>query len=107
MRPAALVTAAILALMGFFYPYDRHGPRTMSSEPCNRRLVEIQAAKQKWAVEHNASLAADVTAKDILPYLPKGMPKCNDGGQYILGKVGDEPRCTVHGSLTHYKPDPY
>lgn len=37
----------------------------------------------------------------LRPYLKnKNSAECPSGGNYIMGLVGEEPRCTIHGTMT-------
>ena len=71
-----------------------------SSNACVNNLRQIDAAKQQWALENNKTSNDTPTWADIIPYLGRpektnSMPKCPEGGQYILGKVGEEPKCSI------------
>ena len=56
--------------------------------------------------EH-ATSGAPVTLSNILPYLSTA-PTCHvAGASYKIGDVGEEPACSVHGTLSHFKPDHY
>ena len=81
--------------------------RVKSAQPCWNKLVNIEAAKEQWALETRATPGAPVTLSNILPYL-SGAPTCHvAGATYVIGKVGEEPRCTVHGTVSHFNPDRY
>jgi hypothetical protein len=77
---------------------------TPSANPCVNNLRLIDSGKTQWALEHNMTNGADVTWKDILPYIGRGsegqMPHCPEGGVYILGKIGEPPRCSLGGTHT-------
>jgi hypothetical protein len=80
---------------------------TRAAQPCWGKLVNIESAKEQWALETHAARGASVTLSNILPYL-SAPPKCHvAGATYVLGKIGEEPSCTVHGTVTHFKPDQY
>jgi hypothetical protein len=100
----ATVALAILATGRVLY---LHGRRTKSAQPCWGKLVNIEAAKEQWAIETKAISSAPVTLENILPYLA-GTPTCHvAGAKYIVRKIGEEPACTVHGTVSHFKPDRY
>jgi hypothetical protein len=81
--------------------------RVKASQPCWGKLVNIDAAKDQWAVETSATSGTPVTVEIIIPYL-RVMPTCHvTGATYIVGNVGAEPRCTVHGTVSHFQPDRY
>ena len=102
---AVLVVVAIVAAAGIYSMY--RGMRVKAAQPCWGKLVNIQAAKEQWAVETHASPGAPVALSDILPYL-RAAPTCHvAGATYVIGKVGEEPRCTIHGTVSNFKPDHY
>jgi hypothetical protein len=80
---------------------------TRAAQPCWGKLVNIESAKDQWAMETKATSGAPVTVENILPYLSK-MPTCHiAGATYFLSKIGEEPSCTVHGTVSHFNPDRY
>jgi hypothetical protein len=106
-----LAVAVIVVISIGAYNGYRNG-RVKAAQPCWGHLVNIEAAKEQWAIETGAKIGAPVTIQDIQPYLrfmySGAMPTCNiAGGTYIIGNVGEEPRCTVHGTVSHFKPDRY
>ena len=102
---ALLVVVGILAVAGVYRQY--RGARIKASQPCWGKLVNIAAAKDHWAIDTGATSGAPVTVENILPYL-RSMPTCHvAGATYIIGKVGEDPRCTTHGTVSHFKPDHY
>ncbi len=69
--------------------------------------MNLQEAKEQWALKTHAAPGSSVTVSNILPYLSV-MPACQVvGATYIIGKVGEEPRCSVHGTVSNFKPDRY
>ena len=67
---------------------------------CINNLREIDAAKQQWALEKNATLDAVPTVKNLLPYLKNGVfPACPDGGTYSINSVEDLPTCSIPGHV--------
>jgi hypothetical protein len=81
--------------------------RIKAAQPCWLTLVNIDGAKEEWAVATQTASGTSVTLSNILPYMSKP-PTCRIAGAiYIIGKVGEEPRCTVHGTASHFKPDRY
>jgi len=95
-----LVVAA--AVLSTFIP-----PRTRSAAPCVNRLMQINGAKEQWALEYGKSTNDVPTWKDLYPYLSSSFtnswftndkPVCPEGGVYALGRVGELPTCSVGGS---------
>lgn len=62
---------------------------------CINNLRVIKGAKEEWALE-NGKTNGIVTENDIKPYLRNGsLPKCPAGGTYIIGQVGEGPKCSI------------
>jgi hypothetical protein len=100
-----LVVVAIGVAAGLHNLY--RAARVKSAQPCWIKLVNIDAAKDHWGLDTHATSGAPVTLSNILPYL-SGAPTCHvTGATYVIGKVGEEPRCTTHGTISHFKPDHY
>ncbi|HZV35035.1 MAG TPA: prepilin-type cleavage/methylation domain-containing protein [Verrucomicrobiae bacterium] len=66
---------------------------------CVNNLRQIDGAKQTWALENNKSSNDVVTWQQIQPYLGRGpegsIPVCPQGGRYILGRIGELPKCSI------------
>jgi uncharacterized protein (DUF3084 family) len=60
---------------------------------CLNNLLQLDGAKQQWALEGNKTAHDIPTEKDLAPYLKDGIPKCPAGGTYTI-KAAD----TVRGS---------
>jgi hypothetical protein len=62
-------------------------------------LVEINAAKMEWAIDNHKTNGAIVTESDIKLCMwtdANGhIPKCPDGGTYIIGRVGEPVRSSM------------
>ena len=76
--------------------------RTVSQEnACISNLRLIDGAKAQWALENNKKNTDTPTEKDLTPYIGRGpngeFPVCPQGGTYIIGSVGEKPRCTIPG----------
>ena len=111
MKKAIIVFIIVFAIVvaGFGYRLYRASMQK-SSQPCWNTLACIEGAKEQWALESRATPGTPVTFENIRPYLsyPGGMPKCNvPGGTYIIGKIGEEPRRTVHGTVSDFKGNRY
>lgn len=65
---------------------------------CINNLRQIDAAKNQWALEKGKKSGDAVTEADIKPYLRGGvLPRCPAGGTYTIGKVGENPACSIAG----------
>lgn len=88
-------------------PNALRATRVKAAQPCWNNLRRIDGAKQQWALENKAKAGDPVTLENISPYLG-ATPTCNvPSGRYIVGNVGEEPKCTVHGTFSQFKPDHY
>lgn len=69
---------------------------------CDNNLLEISEAKALLAHELGLTNGTVVTPAQISKYIDGGFGslKCFDGGTYIIGPIGTEPRCTYHGSTS-------
>jgi hypothetical protein len=105
MKKVVLILAVAVVVAASVFYVQRS--RVRSAQPCWGKLVNIEAAKEQWAIESKATSGTPVTIENILPYLGS-MPTCHvASATYIIGKVGEEPRCTVHGTVSHFNPDRY
>jgi hypothetical protein len=115
-KPAWLLNAVITAVLLCFIallgiPNGVRDPWTSPANACINNLRRIDAAKEAWALQHNAKTNDIVTIDDIRPYLeqdldPRGkpyitldangnLPRCPSGGVYTIGKIGDFPTCSI------------
>jgi hypothetical protein len=99
-----IVAVALIAARVFdFVPWKR----TRSAQPCANMLRQIEGAKDQWALETGAKPGDTVTLSNIVPYLLHA-PTCHVAtASYVIGKVGEETRCTYHGTTSHFKSDTY
>jgi hypothetical protein len=104
--PIAILVLVVIAVGGGVYRCY-HGARTASAQPCWNRLRIIESAKGQWALETGATSGAPVTVESLTQFWGN-MPTCHvSGATYVIGKVGEEPRCTIHGTVSDFKPDLY
>jgi len=61
---------------------------------CINRARQIGGAKAAWAEQTGATNGAVVTWNDLAPYFTNDFPRCPEGGQYELGKVGGNVICS-------------
>jgi hypothetical protein len=107
-RPLSKISKATIALgallvfgfvIGVVIP-DFVGMRYASSRnTCVNNLRQLDSAKQEWALENGETNGTIVTVADITPYIQLdrngNIPKCPAGGTYILGRVGDDVKCSI------------
>jgi len=80
---------AVILIPNFIHP--RHRPWQNS---CAIILRQLDGAKQQWSLEFHKTTNAVPTMQDLLPFI-KGPVKCPEGGAYILGPVGEPPKCSI------------
>jgi hypothetical protein len=74
--------------------------RTMpAAHPCVNKLAVIDGCIQQWALEKQKTTNDVPTWEDLRPWFIRGtnyqVPVCPQGGTYILGRVGQPPRCSL------------
>jgi hypothetical protein len=64
---------------------------------CRANQVQIDGAKQQWAMEHKKTALDTPSPSDLTPYFPQNVfPVCERGGTYQIGTVGEKTTCTAH-----------
>ena len=75
--------------------------RDSQRNACINNLRQLDAAKNQWALEKGKTTGAAATEADIKPYIKLdaagNLPKCPAGGKYTIGKVGENPVCSIPG----------
>jgi len=97
--PAAFVPAMMASIA---IPNFVKARSTSQQNACINNLRQLDAAKNQWALENNKKTGDACTADDLKPYLRliKGqLPKCPAGGIYIIGPIGETPKCSVPGHV--------
>lgn len=96
LAASAAVPAGLLAAIAI--PNFVKARGVAQRNTCINNLRMIDGAKQTWALENNKT-ASDVPSwSDLRPYLGRrGNPKCPQGGEYVIGSVGEKPRCSIPG----------
>jgi glucan phosphoethanolaminetransferase (alkaline phosphatase superfamily) len=68
---------------------------------CINNLRIIDAAKNQWALENNKTTNDTPTWENIQPYIGSAtrnkIPRCPEGGIYIIGSIGQSPTCSIEG----------
>lgn len=112
-----VIAVAIIYFLGVIAIHNFvRDPWTSPANACINNLRRIDAAKEEWALEHDAKTNDVVTVDDIRPYLKKdldphgrpylkfdakgNLPKCPSGGTYTIGKVGEIPTCSLNNTVT-------
>ena len=67
---------------------------------CINNLRQIDGAKQQWALENHKDTNAIPTIADVAPYLKNNkFLVCPQGGKYTLGRVDEDPTCSIPGDV--------
>lgn len=105
-----IMAFVVIALALAIPPYIREHT-VLSAAPCVNRLIQIESAKEQWALERNKSTNDTPKWDDLYPYLANsftnhywtnGEPVCPEGGIYSLGRVGVSPTCSIGGTRHSY-----
>jgi hypothetical protein len=96
----SLVWLAIIAAIGLsawlIIPNFIRSRATSSQNGCVNNLRQIDGTKNEWAVENGKTNGSVVIANQLTNYLYRGiLPKCPQGGIYIIGKIGENPTCSL------------
>jgi competence protein ComGC len=69
---------------------------------CINNMRMIDAAKEQAAMEHNYKEGDTVPEKEVSSYLKSGFSGlvCPSGGRYTIKPLGQEPECSVHGTMS-------
>jgi len=70
---------------------------TATKNACINNLRQIDGAKEQWALETHHNTGGAVTFSNIVHYIKNGMPVCPKGGTYTIGRIGENPTCSVPG----------
>ncbi len=97
-----IVWLAASFLMGYVslivIPYFVRARYESSANACINNLRQIDAAKQQWSLE-NGKTQGIVTENEIKPYIRLdshgNLPKCPAGGTYSIGRIGEDPKCSI------------
>jgi hypothetical protein len=102
-----VVMVSLVIIGAIVLPAFIRARTTSSQNACINNLRMIDGAKQQWALELNKAPNDMPSWSDIQPYMGRGsqgvIPKCPQGGTYILGRVGEHPRCSI-GPPNHVLP---
>ena len=93
---AVVVTCILVVAVASFVPAYLRARSTPSAAPCVVNLMQIAGAKASWALDNRKSTNDMPVWDDIKPFLKPGM-SCPQRGTYILGRVGEPPRCSLGG----------
>ena len=101
---ALLLVVVILAIV--IVPF--FGKANVSTHPCVRNLELIQDFKMWWAQDNGKTMDDTPSWQDLREVQSSSgvhpwtndMPICPNGGTYVLGRIGELPKCSI-GGLDH------
>ena len=73
---------------------------------CFNNLRKIDGAKEQLVHERGLTNRAPVTMIEIARFIPAGEKlRCTEGGKYIINSIGDDARCSFHGTIAEMEAD--
>jgi hypothetical protein len=100
-HPTKMIAAAAMfpvgMLAGIAVPNFIKARTTSQKHACINNLRMIDGAKAQWALEKDKTSSATPTKADVTSYLNDRFPACPEGGTYTIGKVSDQPECSIPG----------
>ncbi|HEY1171229.1 MAG TPA: hypothetical protein VGH19_07685 [Verrucomicrobiae bacterium] len=96
-RVFASVWFVILSVLmaGLTMPVFSRSAKATTRINCTSTRVQVEMAIQHWVEEGKIVQGADVDLQLVAAYLKGGVPKCPEGGAYLVGKVGQHVSCTI------------
>ena len=67
---------------------------------CQRNLIQIESAKERWAMDNNAPANSTPVMDELaVPgvYM-RGTPECPAGGEYTVNDLNTMPTCSIGGT---------
>jgi len=102
LQATALVHEAWLRLAGAKDQHWQNARRLF----CINQLKQIEVTKQTWTEGKDKPEDAVPTVADLADYLEGGkLPKCRDSGSYVIGKLNQNPSCSVAGHELPKRPN--
>lgn len=101
-----IVVAMIGLIAAIAIPSFIMARRESQTKTCVENLMKIAEAKE-WAVANKKNEGDAVLKKEVEKYLPGNrLPLCPSNGTYTLGKVGENPTCSVENHVLEEFPKP-
>jgi hypothetical protein len=73
-----------------------------SANGCINNLRQVSAAKEQWRLENDKKEGDVASEADLTPYIKLDsaghFPKCPGGGTYDIGRIGEDPKCSISTS---------
>jgi prepilin-type N-terminal cleavage/methylation domain-containing protein len=101
-----IVVSIIGMLQAIAVPNLLRSRASVQARSCAANLVQIQAAKEQWALESRVPATAAPRPEDL--YGPTGYvraaPLCPCGGTYLIGNLMTAPTCGIGDNNTPFDP---
>jgi hypothetical protein len=95
-----VIGIAVLAVISIPNFNAYHGYPNYPKNICINNLRQIGGAMEQWALENHKDTNAIPTIADIAPYLRSNrIPVCPAKGKYTIGRVGEDPTCSIPGHI--------
>lgn len=94
-----LLGVGVALVAGMALPSFIRARTTPAMNGCVNNLRQLDGAKEQWRLENHKTTNDVPSWENLLPYL-RQKPSCPQGGTYILGRVGEPPRCSFGGTHT-------
>lgn len=101
------IVGALLLGAGLFISAGqaRSAQRVMAASCMNNQSI-IASTIHSAALANNWTNGEPIVIGKVTAFLRDGkLPQCHGGGQYVIGKVGEWPSCTLHGELKMETPN--
>jgi Zn-dependent protease with chaperone function len=98
-----MITVATIGLLAAIaIPSFVKARETAQASACVSNMRLIDAAKEQAALENEYAADADVPEENLSNYIERGFGSlvCTKGGRYTVNPVGQDPECSVHGTLS-------
>lgn len=101
-----MITVAIIGLLAAIaIPSFVKARETSQLNACVNNIRIIDSAKEQWAMANRKVDGDTVNVQGVNEYIKGGVtPTCPAGGEYEYNRIGEEPECSVHGSLSDTVP---
>jgi hypothetical protein len=100
----AVVLLAAATVAAVFWWSGRDVRRRRSLSHCISNMRQTDAAKEQYAIAHSLTNGSVVTRQRIAEYIKGGWQHFDcysaGGDKYIIGRIGEDPQCPVHGSTS-------
>lgn len=94
-----IIVVLILAILASIAVSAALGARDRSAaKVCQSHLRHLQQAKEQWALENRKSPEDVPEMTDLVSKYLKYEPECPAAGDYTLGAVNTDPRCSIGGA---------